>query len=756
MPFAYGGVLPWGFAVLEATAGVMALIWILKMLRAAKFEFIRTPITLLIFLFIVYVLVQLFSHSLPFTTFYFNATKTELLKVVSYALIFFVTLNTIKTRRQITRILSVIIGTGFIMSVLYLFRYFGANVPRGFINRDHFSAYLNMIIPLTLGVLFAGTSQDSKNEAVRIPSTYSFYSLKVLLLFSITVMAAALFLTMSRGGMFTFIAALLLMTVLALRRRTLRKHRWIIWAVMIFIVSTIAWLGATPVIERILSIKVEITSLYFSGRMPIWQGTVHLIRDYWTFGSGLGTFQYVFPKYQPPEIARFITNAHSDILEFLSEVGVVGFLMLAVLCLVLFIYTLRRYFVRHNVWVSSLSIGFLGALTTIFLHSFTDFSLHMPANAVLLTIIISLFVMTLNIESDRKPGQLLIPVYRASISQRVRLFLYPLALFITGLFICVCVRPAVADYYFRKFNAAESENYELQTACLQKSLGIEPLNAEYHYQLGKLYFNKSVQAANNAARTAHLLSSIGYLSSSTRLNPGNSKYHQSLAWSCGRLADLYERGPQAVSGAVKYKQQAVKEFETAISAEPNNPYRYRTYALWLFNHPAKENMAKAVEQYKKAVELNPGLAKEALEQYAKHQQAYEQLINILPGTKESDHEIFRFIKKNEGMEFAMDFAEDFLETYSHNAGIHFDIAHDSLYAGYPWDFSEGHYTIVFASAPDKGSYRLYHGVHLSFKHYYREALKELETASAMNLCPVDEQIAKEYIVKCKKALTDRE
>jgi len=44
-----------------------------------------------------------------------------------------------------------------------------------------------------------------------------------------------------------------------------------------YIILTIVRTGATPIAERILSVKVEIASRYFGSRMPTWQGTLNLI-----------------------------------------------------------------------------------------------------------------------------------------------------------------------------------------------------------------------------------------------------------------------------------------------------------------------------------------------------------------------------------------------------------------------------------------------------------------------------------------------
>ncbi|HDK82005.1 MAG TPA: hypothetical protein ENH31_05480, partial [Nitrospirae bacterium] len=209
-PIAYGAVQPWAIAVFEVTAAFMLMLWIVRMLASGRFEMAGNPLVVFFGLFIFYVSMQFFFSRYPinnnagyaaFGSIYPWATRTDLLKIISYAIIFTVTLNTVKSRRQISRILSVIIAVGFLMSIFFLMRYFGADAPRGIINPDHYSGYLGIIIPLILGFLFVRHQRRDIQDAI--------YAKQFLLLFCAIVMSAALFFTMSRGGMFSFIAALL-------------------------------------------------------------------------------------------------------------------------------------------------------------------------------------------------------------------------------------------------------------------------------------------------------------------------------------------------------------------------------------------------------------------------------------------------------------------------------------------------------------------------------------------------------------------
>jgi O-antigen ligase len=611
-PLAYGAVEPWGIVIFELTAAFMALVWILKTLVNGKIEYIKNPINPLILLFIFYISLQLFFslntqysilNTLPHSI-YLWATKTELLKIISYGLIFFVTLNTVRTKKQIIRILSITIAMGFIMSVFYLMRYFGVKAPRCLINRDHFSAYLAMIIPIALGFLFVSSKTDTfsldANEQ-RLTSEQRF-----LLFFSIITMGAALFFTMSRGGIFSFIGALFFIAILVLKRKSLRQKGRILSVVVLFIILTVAWLGATPIIERILHIKVEITPLYFNGRFHIWPATIKIIKEYPLFGTGLGTFRYIFTEHQPVEIiSSFFTNAHSDILELISEVGIPVSLFVFGICCLVYVFLFRLFKTRHNPWVIGMSIGFFGSLASIFLHSFTDFNLHIPANAVLLAVILALFISILKAENHS-------PV----VAHGRGIINYPAAVLAIGLLVIhtvAVVRPALADHYAKKKGTVPESKIGTVPAgdcpyfksLLLKAINFDPTNAEYHYKLGRLYGKSK----------AYELQLTEY-KSAVRLNPTNSQYHQSLAWAYGQLHDLL-RYTNRLS-ADNYKQNTEKEFQTAIELEPNNPYRHRAFAIWLLSFQDKENIALGIKEYKTAIALKPDLAQEFSKKYPEY------------------------------------------------------------------------------------------------------------------------------------------
>jgi len=152
-PLAHGAVEPWSIAVFEITAVLMASVWILSMVNKGEIRIVKIPaLTIMISLFLFYVVLQtVLPYGFPLSSIYKHATRTELYKLISYALIFMVAVHTITTKEKINRIISAIVGVAFVMSIFFLVRYLGATAPRGIINLDHFAGYLAMVIPVSIG-----------------------------------------------------------------------------------------------------------------------------------------------------------------------------------------------------------------------------------------------------------------------------------------------------------------------------------------------------------------------------------------------------------------------------------------------------------------------------------------------------------------------------------------------------------------------------------------------------------------------------
>lgn len=106
-------------------------------------------------------------------------------------------------------------------------------------------------------------------------------------------------------------------------------------------------------------------------RTGFFRNTWTAIQDFWLFGSGLGTFQMVYPLYEPSEeiIHLYANQAHNDYLQILLETGIFG------IALVGMFYGLALLAFSH----SKLSQAAMISILAIALHSIVDYPLRTMA-----------------------------------------------------------------------------------------------------------------------------------------------------------------------------------------------------------------------------------------------------------------------------------------------------------------------------------------------------------------------------------------
>jgi|GEM_PF-4537131 len=579
-PLVYGAVHPPILALLEVSSALIFLLVILIGLGEGRFRIFSKPLIVTGLLLILFVFFQFHS---PFSASVFLpgtvcvwATKTEWLKLVSYFFIFISVANLMTSRSRINRLMFVVTATGFVMSIFYIMRYFGMPAPRGLINKDHYAGYLAMIVCLNVGLLLVPMGSDER-EARRSPPHF-------LIFLTTLITASALFCTHSRGGMLSLLAAFTFMNVLSLTKDALRRKTWIFVLTAACVLLMLSWIGLEPILKRLFSVHVEVAGRYFGGRVPIWQAALAMIRDYPIFGSGFGTFSCLYEKYEVGWTSARYDHAHCDFLEFLCESGMVGILLIAAVGIFYASQVFRRIMERRDPFVLGMATGLSGALAALFFHSFTDFNLRIPSQAFLASIVLALLLNVLVLRGHSSG----IPVYEVldwsnlRKSRIARGLVGCILTAVIGFYVTTCTMPAFADRAYRR--AVDASRLKLEKprkvlSFLRKAVALDPLNAKYHFEIAGFY--RSLGEPDNALREYRR---------AVELEETNAAYHQGLAWHYASLT-----GEAA---------QAELHFTKAIRMAGHNPYRYRSYALWLMKNGQRE---RAIEEFRRAGELYPSI-----------------------------------------------------------------------------------------------------------------------------------------------------
>lgn len=109
------------------------------------------------------------------------------------------------------------------------------------------------------------------------------------------------------------------------------------------------------------------------------------------FGSGLGTWGFVQPTYGDGVPKVFY--AHNDYAQILVETGVIGGMVMAGLIAVLLAAFVRAWKAPQS-QERMLAAGAWASLAAMALHSFFDFNMHIPANALLTCLVAGIALST--------------------------------------------------------------------------------------------------------------------------------------------------------------------------------------------------------------------------------------------------------------------------------------------------------------------------------------------------------------------------
>jgi O-antigen ligase len=254
-----------------------------------------------------------------------------------------------------------------------------------------------MIIPLTIGLiiaridLFSFAGMKIKEKILRLAEKG--LAVNLLLSFSIIGMSLAVLFSKSRSGIFIMVFTFILMfefTVFYFAKQK-QQEEWIttflkILFITIIVISLYIGIGAT--LERF-----ALNEVLKADRVPVWNFTLRIISDFPLFGSGLGTYASVYLAYEDRGRMAIYDHAHNDYLEYLSDLGIIGVLLLLGGILFIIIKAFSVWRIRGHPEVKGLAMGGIVAVINILIHSITDFNLKIPANILLFTVILSLTIV---------------------------------------------------------------------------------------------------------------------------------------------------------------------------------------------------------------------------------------------------------------------------------------------------------------------------------------------------------------------------
>ncbi len=247
---------------------------------------------------------------------------------------------------------------------------FGSRLHGTYRNPDHMAGFLEMVVPLSMAQILSKRlfSPFKSEERAR----------RLLGIFFIMIFVIGLFLTISRAGIIAFLIGMAYFYFSGKKETEGWGHNFYLKILVTLVLIYLLWIGIGPIIDRFWSAASSLRN----DRGVVWRDTLNLVKDYPIFGTGFGSYRFVYPKYKSLLSQAIYRSPHNDYLMFLAEGGIVS--LLAFLWL---IFNALKNLVKGN---SLLARGATAGFVSLLVHSFFDFNLQIPANAWIFAVLMAI------------------------------------------------------------------------------------------------------------------------------------------------------------------------------------------------------------------------------------------------------------------------------------------------------------------------------------------------------------------------------
>jgi len=420
LTIAYGGVDIWAVGLLSIGVGLIAILWLIDAFLKRQFSFHTNPLQLPIVGLILIGLIQLLPlGSSPVPGDLLSAPASQALSIapyltqiavvllILYLIYFAAALTFINSQSRLRKITFTLVAFGAFMAFLGVIQFlsgtesiYGLRATNGtspfasFGNKHHFAALMEMLIGLTMSLLYGEATKKDK---------------RLLLIIAVVLMGIAVILTGSRGGLLSLLGVVGFVTFFNLFSKSKQRPEGKSSAAksskkLILIISSLAFililfssvllLGGENVLLRGLGVTPQ-TDIS-TGRGHFWQIALQVIRDNPVLGTGLDTFGNIFPKYDTWNGNLRVEQVHNDYLQVFSDAGIFGFICAIAFIFLLFRQGLKTIRQTSDRFRRGVATGALAGCFGILFHSFFDFPLRTPANAFIFLTLVVLATGTIN------------------------------------------------------------------------------------------------------------------------------------------------------------------------------------------------------------------------------------------------------------------------------------------------------------------------------------------------------------------------
>jgi O-antigen ligase len=310
-------------------------------------------------------------------------TLRALAFLAAFSLLYATVFREFDSRRWRRRLMFTVVGAGLAITVVAFIQAVSAN-PRKiyglwqplydwavfgpYVNGSHFAGYVIMAAALATGGALGAL--DRLRGAWRSRRRHGWLALGgpegttfVRWAAVVMVLVAGLVASGSRGGVAAFGLTALVLPFVSGRRRTTAV------AVLLLATLGVARIGLGGIVGAFEARGIK------GSRLDLWADMLPLFPDFPVFGLGLNAFSTAYPRHQTVWPTEWIGEAHSEYLQVLLDLGLVGTLLVGTLLVLVFRAALR------GAARGGLDLGLFGALLALAIHNLVDFNWQIPANA---------------------------------------------------------------------------------------------------------------------------------------------------------------------------------------------------------------------------------------------------------------------------------------------------------------------------------------------------------------------------------------
>lgn len=613
---------------------IMITTWLIKIFASGEITIVRTSLYLPLGLFILMsILATIFSIDTTRSIFGLTSRYDGLITIICYGVIFFLTLNFIKSREQITNLIRISILAGAIVALYGILQHFGidfSSIKEQYQsirsistlgNSVFLAGYLVLIIPVAIYEFIY-----AEEEEYRIPT-----------LISIILMFICLIFTYSRAGWLAFGLSFILLFLL-IRYKTkeilVANVRWIaIMLASLLILGTAALLIPIKGAEKMATQRLEAAFKTGQGsvasRLFIWKVGLKLGMDKPVLGYGPDTFDLVFPQkssidFEKMEPGTITDKAHNDLIQYFSTSGIleVGtYLWFLILFLILILRYMKKFHEKEE-------LSNFGLLASLFCSALAyiiqlQFSFSTAGLTPLFWLLMAL-ATALSINSlprDKENITLVLPGKKWLIKYTVPIYI---VIVIAALFpLYFFTKPFVADVYeMESKKALKAEKYDDAVKFAENATKINPYEDDYWSNLSKVYREKAKKEPPTSPMELDLNNkSIQAAKKAISVSPRNFENYMNLGKVYTDIGEVKEAIPQLekakelnafmpnllfILGSAYMKngevQKAVDEWELEVKIDPKKWDAYYSLGVAYEQWSMKD---KAILAYRTALKLNP-------------------------------------------------------------------------------------------------------------------------------------------------------